>query len=176
MSTRSFELATECQRQFENCLYSAASFTIWLKWLRGIRIVQISSSLILGAFASWSLVSSSPNRTIQLMAAIAAFLAGLMPAICAALKIDDRIEDCRRLSGEFTNLRDRFRQAALIHSRKPFAEFEREFKPIMDRMDSARSTGITPPDFIFRLAQKKIKTGDYTFDIDIARDQSEPVA
>lgn len=49
-----------------------------------------------------------------------------MPTIYTALKVDGQIDQCVRLAAEFTNLRDRFRQAALIASTKSLADFEAE--------------------------------------------------
>ena len=83
------------------------------------------------------------------------------------LKFDDHLEESKRLASEFKNLQDRFRQAALVSSRKPFADFEADFKPLMDRLEQARSMSLTPPEWCFKLAQRKIKKGDYDFDIDL---------
>jgi hypothetical protein len=55
----------------------------------------------------------------------------------------------------------------LVSSKKPFSEFESDVKPIMKRLEKARSRSITPPEPCFSRARKKIKAGDYTFDIDI---------
>lgn len=174
MRSKQFELATECKRQSENCLYTATSFTLWLKFLRCVRVTQIAAALLLGSFAGWKLIEASPSPTVQAAAAIAAFIAALLPTLLAALKVDDRIEDARRLSAEFTNLRDRFRHAALVHSKKPFAEFEKSFGELMDRTEQARAAGLTPPEYFFRSAQKKIKTGDYAFEVDIPEAGESP--
>jgi hypothetical protein len=103
---------------------------------------------------------------VKVFTAICAFIAGLMPAIYSALKLDDHLEQCKTLAGEFKNLQDRFRQAALVSSKKSFTEFEADVKPLIDRMDEARGVSLTPPDWFFRRAQKKVKSGDYDFDID----------
>jgi hypothetical protein len=104
---------------------------------------------------------------IKLFTAICAFLAGLLPAIYAALKLDDHLDESKHLAGEFKNLQDRFRQAALVSSRKPFAEFEADVKPLIDRLEQARATSLTAPEWCFKRAQKKIKKGDYDFDLDM---------
>jgi hypothetical protein len=104
---------------------------------------------------------------IKLFTAICAFLAGLLPAIYTALKLDDHLDESKHLAGEFKNLQDRFRQAALVSSRKPFAEFEADVKPLIDRLEQARATSLTAPEWCFKRAQKKIKKGDYDFDLDM---------
>lgn len=167
MNSKTYELAHECKRQFENCLYSAATITLWLKCLRVVQVLVVAISLLCGAFASWSIVNKSSNETVHLTVAIAALLAGLLPTILEALKIPKQIGKCERLHGEFTNLRDRFRQAALVHSRKPFAEFEALFNELMNRVDAARKEGVTPPEPCFWIARWKIQSGHYSFDIDI---------
>jgi hypothetical protein len=37
----------------------------------------------------------------------------------------------------------------------------------MDRVDVARSSSITPPEWCFEEAQKKIKAGHYDFEVDL---------
>jgi hypothetical protein len=99
--------------------------------------------------------------------AISAFSAGLFPTIYAALKADERLEECRNLAGEFKNLQDRFRQAALVSSREPFKEFEEDVKLLMERLERARGLSVTVPEWCFRRAQGKIKAGDYDFNVDL---------
>lgn len=167
MTNKTYELAQECKRQFENCLYSGATITLWLKFLRGVHVVFVAASLTCGAFAGWSIVKQSGSGPIQFVGALAALIAGLVPTVLAALKVPQQIERCQKLHGEFTNLRDRFRQAALVHSKKPFVEFEAAFTQLMDRLDAARPQGVTPPEIFFRISRSKIQQGHYSFDIDV---------
>jgi hypothetical protein len=102
-----------------------------------------------------------------------AFLAGLLPSIYSALKLDDKLRECTNAAAEFKNLQDRFRQAALVAAYKPFAEFETQFDALMSRFEAARKPSITPPERIFRAAQAKVKSGDYTFDVDLAAEGSQ---
>jgi hypothetical protein len=74
-----------------------------------------------------------------------------------------------RAAAEFTNLRDRFRQAANIGRHSPFDEFKAEFEALMDRMDAIRSSAPPEPDWCFREAQENINKGDYTFGVDKKR-------
>jgi hypothetical protein len=37
----------------------------------------------------------------------------------------------------------------------------------MDRLEKARALCITPPEKFFKAAQRKVKAGDYTFDVDL---------
>ncbi len=71
-----------------------------------------------------------------------------------------------------TNLRDSFRQAALVSSKKPFEEFEAEVAKLRARLDKVRGLGLTPPDVYFKLAQRKVSAGDYTFDLDAEGEES----
>ncbi len=104
---------------------------------------------------------------LKLLTAISAFLAGLLRTVYAALKLDDHLEQCKHLAGEFKNLQDRFRQAALVSSQKPFVEFERDVTPLIDRLEKARSWSFTAPEWCFAAARKKIRKGDYDFNVDI---------
>ncbi|KRR12394.1 hypothetical protein [Bradyrhizobium valentinum] len=71
-----------------------------------------------------------------------------------AIRLDETIKDYELLAGEFTNLRDRFRQAKLIGSQRPAAEFEAEVKALIPRLEKARSRVLAPPERYFRKAQK----------------------
>jgi hypothetical protein len=167
MASKSTELALECKRLAESCLYTSTSFFIWLRIGRYLRIVFIAAPLILGSLASWKLLTGIDLAGVKVFTAVCSFLAGLLPSIYAVLKFDDHLEESKRLAAEFKNLQDRFRQAALVSSRKTFTDFEADFKPLMDRLEQARSVSLTPPEWCFKLAQMKVKKGDYDFDIDL---------
>ncbi|HMK37656.1 MAG TPA: hypothetical protein VK463_21465 [Desulfomonilaceae bacterium] len=167
MPSKSVELALECQRLSESCLYTSTSLFIWLKFLRATKVAFIAVPLLLGAFAGWKFLTSFDAQWVRVATALSAFIAGLLPSIYSALKIDDHIEECRHLAGEFKNLQDRLRQAALVSSKKPFSEFQEDVKPVMERLEKARSRSVTAPEWCFRRAKTKIKSGDYVFDIDV---------
>jgi len=42
----------------------------------------------------------------------------------------------------------------------------------MKRLDAARSHSYTAPEWCFKRAQRKIKAGDYSFDIEVRDDES----
>jgi len=140
---------------------------MWLKYLRAIKTLFIVLPLILGSFASWKLLTTSDVEAVKVLTAVCSFLAGLLPSIYSALKWDQNLDTVSRLAAEFKNLQDGFRQAALISSRKPFGEFEADFKQLFARLEEARKPSLTPPEWIFKRAQAKVKSGDYTFDVDI---------
>ncbi len=179
MASKKVELALECKRQSENCLYTSTSLLIWLRFLRYVNITFIVVPLVLGAVASWQLVTGSSLESVRIIASTCALFAGLLPTIYYALKIDDRVSESKMLSGEFTNLRDRFRYAALVTSQKAFPEFEEEVRPLLDRLDKARSHSYTAPEPCFWLARQKIGAGHYSFDVDVKQlesQESEPAA
>ncbi len=168
MASKSEELAKECKRQFDNCLYTAASLWIWLRWLRGLKVFFTIAPIIFGSLGSWKILSASSDQTTKTIGAVASFLGGLLSTIYSALKLDTHIAEVKAAAGELTNLRDSFRQAALVSSKKPFEEFEAEVGRLRTRLDKVRSTGLTAPDLFFWLAQRKIAGGDYSFDLDLA--------
>jgi hypothetical protein len=157
-------LADECERQFENCRDTAVSFITWLKVLRWVRIFFVVAPIIFGALATWKLLADA-----RIPAAIFTLLATVLPPVYRAIKLDDTIKEYENLAGEFTNLRDRFRQAKLIASQKSFAEFEAEFQALMPRLEQARSRVLAPPNWSFRAARKQIKSGVYTHDHDLPK-------
>lgn len=169
MASRNTALALECKRLSESCLYTSTQFFIYVRWLRWIRIGFVAIPLVLGSLATWKVVSGAESYGAKWFAAICAFLAGLLPSIYSALKLDDRLAEAARLAAEFKNLQDRFRQAALVTALKKCSDFEAEFATLMQRLEDARRPSLTPPEYFFKRAQKKIKSGDYEFDVDIAQ-------
>ena len=108
MSDASKAIVDECQRQSENCSYTAATFTIWLRCLCTIRFLCTVSPIIFGALATWKIV----GETAPTWAAVFVFLTSVIPPAYRASRIEPAIADYTALGGEFTNLRDRFRYAA----------------------------------------------------------------
>jgi hypothetical protein len=97
------------------------------------------------------------------MAALA--LAGvLMPALIKAIHIDSAIENYARAASTLKNLQGDFRRAAKVWSKKSHTEFEAEARKVIKALNDARKPSLTPPEWCFRLAQAKIKRGDYTKD------------
>jgi hypothetical protein len=169
MENKVEQLIQECRRQSEGCLYTSTSLFIWLRTLRYLKVIFIVAPLVLGSLAGGKLLLSANAESVKAFSAICAFFAGLLPSIYAALKYDDRLKECVSLAAEFKNLQDRFRQAALVASAKPFPEFEAHFNELMSRLELARKSSFTAPEWCFKMAQKKIKGGNYHFDTDIAK-------
>ncbi len=129
-------------------------------------MVFIVVPLVLGSLAGWELLKGSGIQPLKLIASLGAFIAGVLPSIYSALKLDDTLNECRHLAGEFKNLQDRFRQAALVSSKKPFAQFEEDVRPLIERLEKARSQSVTAPEWCYKRGQRKVQAGDYDFDID----------
>lgn len=168
MASKIEPIVRECQRQVENCLYTSTALFEVIRWQECLRFWGSALPLILGSFATWNVLTAANDPRVKVITALCAFLAGLIPAIYSALKIDESLDHCRAVASEFKNIQDRFRQAAQIVAPKGLAELEQEFKAVMNRMDEARKHGIMVPNWAFRRAQMKVKSGDYTFDVDIA--------
>jgi hypothetical protein len=158
-------LVDECQRQSENCSYTAASFTIWLRCLCTIRSVCTVTPIIFGALATWKIVA----ETSATWAAVFVFLATVIPPAYRASGVGAAIDNYSALAGEFTNLRDRFRNAALVVSEKGLSDLEDENNALLNRLEKARRRMLTPPEWCFRLARRKHQAGHYQHDYDIDR-------
>ena len=170
MSEAAKALVDECHRQSENCAYTSTTFTIWLRWLRTIRAICLTAPVIFGALATWKVVAQgSPT-----WGAVFTLLATVIPPAYRATRTDAAIEEYTTVTGEFTNLRDRFRQAALISSHKPFEEFEADFRPLLDRLEKVRRRALTPPEWCFWCSQRKHKAGHYHHDYDEKTEQRLP--
>lgn len=158
------ELIAECHRQSENCSYTALTFTNWLRVLRISKTFSAVAPILCGGLATWKIMA----QNAQVLAATAALFATVIPPTYRASGTDSKIKEFETLAGEFTNLRDAFRQAALITSHKPFTEFETAVKPLFTRMEKARQKALTPPEWCFKLARRKIQAGHYHHDYDEA--------
>ena len=163
---RARALVTECRRQEESCLYTSTTLYVWLRRARLIRRVFVVAPLILGALATWSVLDQPTNDWLRWLTATCALLAGLLPAVYEALKLDTHIEEISGQAALFKNLQDRFRHAATVISMGPYDEFGAAFAGLMERMDAARSTSVTAPERCFKVARRKIVGGHYEFDTD----------
>jgi len=155
-------LIAECEREEENCLYTSTSFYIWLRTLKGTRIVLWAGGAI-GSIVSASNILSGDLDYPIIIAGLA--LAGvLMPGLIKAVRLDSAIKDYAKAAAAFKNLQGELRRAAKVWSNKPFPEFEAEARNAIKAMNEARKPSLTPPEWCFRLAQKKVKRGDYDRD------------
>jgi hypothetical protein len=174
MASQKIELIKECRRQYDNCLYTATSLYIWLRWLRIVKLFFNIAPIVLGAFGSWRILATTTDPTTRGLAAAASFLGGLFSTVYSALKLDTHISEVKNAAGELTNLKERFRQAGLVSSKNSFEQFDAEFGKLQARVEKIRMVGLTPPDLFFKLAQRKIGKGDYSFDIDAEDGEALP--
>jgi hypothetical protein len=136
----------------------------WLKSLRRWRVIFVVGPIILGGLATWPLLSKQPD--FGWITGICALLAGLAPAVYKALDFDVSLKMLAQSAHQFKVLQDRFRQAWRVTAHGDFEKLKAEFNSLMERMDSARGSSLTPPDRFFEKARNKIKVGDYGFNVD----------
>lgn len=162
------EIVKECLRQEESCKYTAAGLYIWQKSAHWWKNVFIVAPIILGGLASSQILTdlSTSAEWTRYAAAALALLAGFFPAIFEALGMDMREREIGAAAGEFTNLRDRFRQLGNIGADMEFDELMPTFEQLMDRMDSARKASPPLPEKFFELGRNKINAGHYDFAAD----------
>jgi hypothetical protein len=159
-------LINECEREEENALFTSTTFFIWLRCLRVIRALLWGGGAVGSISAASHILQGTPEAK-ALMAAAA--LAGvLLPGLGRALGLDAMIKDYADLAGKFKNLQGEFRRARLIWSHKPLAEFEVETRRLIKTMNDARKPSLTPPDWCFKLARRKIRDGHYSHAVDEA--------
>jgi hypothetical protein len=119
--------------------------------------------IMLTAIAGFSYVKEwVPVWAVALMA----FLATLIPSLAEALEIQTHVEELKTKAAEFKALQDRFRRLAKITVLGDIDRADTELSELMDRMDVARSSSITPPEKYYIAARHKIRGGDYDFSID----------
>ena len=79
MDERTQNLIDECKRQEESCLYTSTTFLEWLKSLRRWRLGFVVAPIILGAVATWSLLTKETG--LEWVTGTCALLAGIVPAV-----------------------------------------------------------------------------------------------
>jgi hypothetical protein len=158
-------IVAECRRQEESCLYTSTTLYIWLRRVRLQRQVFVAAPIIIGGIAGIAILKEALPDWIM---ALLAFFASLFPALADGLKIETSVDQITRLAADFKALQDRFRRAATITVLTDVEAAEKTLAELMDRMDVARSSSITPPEWAFEEAQRKIDAGHYSFAVDTA--------
>ena len=159
-------IIAECRRQDESCLYTSTTLYIWLRKVRLHKRIFVVAPIIIGGVAGLSVLQSVLEPWAI---AILAFVASLFPALADALKIQTSVEEITKSASDFKSLQDRFRRIATITALNDVDGAEAALGELMDRMDVARSTSITPPEWAFEKARTKIESGHYTFAVDLPR-------
>lgn len=155
----------ECRRQEESCLYTSTTLYIWLQRVRLQRQIFVAAPIIIGGVAGIAILKDLlPDWVV----AVLAFLASLFPALADGLKIETSVDEITRLAADFKALQDRFRRTANITALSDVDTAEQTLAELMDRMDVARSSSITPPEWAFEGARRKINAGHYSFAVDAA--------
>lgn len=162
MDQRTQQIVDECKRQQESCQYTSTALYSWQKEVRVYRVAFIVAPIVFSSIATARILMRDPGY--DWLIAVSAFIAGLFPAVFKALDLDVSLKTIADSANRFKILHDRFRQASLIGSTNDSDTFEEEFNSLMQRMDDARSSNPTVPERHFKSAQKKIASGDYSFD------------
>jgi len=162
---RAIALVAECQREAETCLYTGVTLHIWLRSKRRMERALLLLPIIFGAVATWSAIDATVPYS-KWITGVSALLAGTLPAIYEALKLDVHLGQIASAAAEYTNLRDRFRQLAMLGPTGSTASFQDAFERLMERLDDVRKAGLTPPERFFKHAQQKIAGGHYSYSSD----------
>ncbi len=159
-------LKSQCVKHSERCLYSSTTLLIWLRFLRKIRIGFVVVPIILGSLAGWDLLKGAGE--FNTFTAVCALTAGLVPAVYAALKLDEHLPNAARLAGEYKNLEITFGDLEKVGIFKSFEDFESGYLTARSRLEKANLESYTAPEWCFRSAQKKIEKGHYSFETSTA--------
>ena len=152
-------LVKECREQARNTLYASTSFFIWLRALKIARAALWVLAVASGAAAASTVLSSRENLE-QVIAGLA-LLGVILPGAIKALRVDDAIEAYSAKAAEFKNAEGTLRRAANVWSNKPYEEFEKEARAALAQLDCVRTGSLTPPEWCFKAAQRKVRSGDY---------------
>ena len=163
IESRRQAIIAECARQEESCLYTSSTLYIWLRRVRLQKKIFVAAPIIIGGLAGLSVIQEwFPDWVV----AILAFTASLFPALADGLEFETSANELSRRAAEFKALQDRFRRLATITALNDVDAAEETLNDLMDRMDVARSSSITPPEWAFESARRKIEAGHYRFTAD----------
>src|SRR5260370_12791103 len=90
MADRRSELVSECNRQSETCVYRSTALFIWLRCLRIFRVLFVVLPIVLGAVASWKVLTKSNNAALE----VAGTPAGMTTFVCADRKCSESTRSC----------------------------------------------------------------------------------
>ena len=169
LERRREEIVKEAMRQSESCLFTSTVIYIWLRRVRIQHKAVFLLPIIITAIAG---VGYFQEMAPPWMVAVVAFLATLIPSLADALDIQTHVDELKRLAAEYKSLQDRFRRLARITSLGDVDKAEEALGELMDRMDIARSSSLTPPQRYFKRARREIEGGNYDFAVDIATGQT----
>lgn len=155
-------LIAELAKEEENALYTSTFFYIWLRILKTIRAGLWVGAAVCGVLAASHILKGAPE--LKILMAFAALGAAVFPAVGKALRLDAAIRDYTDAAGKLKNLQGEFRRARLVWSYRPIDEFEAEARKLFKAMNEVRKPSLTPPEFFFKFARRKIKAGDYEHD------------
>lgn len=155
-------LQAQCHEHWERCFFTSNALIIWLRRLRLYRGVFVVLPVVLGAIPTWDYFTTAvawPGA-----ASFCALLAGLLPAVYAALKLDESIPITTKLAGEYKNLEITFAELKRVGPTRPLPQFEEDFKTAKARLEAANAFAYSAPEWCFKEVQAKQKKGDYTFE------------
>lgn len=158
-------LVKECGEQSRGALYTSTSFFIWLRVLKIARAVFWLGAAASGAAAASISTMFSSHGSMNPIIAGLALLAVILPGAIKALHLDATIENYSAKAAELKNVEGALRRSADVWSNKPYEEFEREARAALAQLDRAREGSLTPPEWCFRAARRKVKSGDYEPDL-----------
>lgn len=152
-------LVRECTEQSRNTLYTSTTFFIWLRWLKALRAILWVLAVVCASAAASTAIAEKEGLAV--VVAGLALLGVILPAAIKALKLDDAILAYEDSAAKFKIAESDLRRVANVWSHKAYNEFESEARRAFDNLEIAWESSLTPPEWCFRLAQKKIQSGDY---------------
>lgn len=120
-----------------------------------IWIAAVTSS----SAAASTAISKQPG--LEVVVAGLALLGVILPGVIKALGLDETITAYEKTAAAFKNVEGSLRRAAEVWSHKPYTEFEQEASKALADLEAAQEPSLTPPEWCFRAAQTKVKSGDY---------------
>ena len=158
MTPQAQAIVQECKVQAEACRYTAAALYEWLAEASFRNRLWNAVPILLGALASYGVLSNA----FPIAASFLALVAGLLPSIYEKLELKAHTGEILAQAGQYKNLENRFRQAAVITALEDDPESLRvEFGSLMRSIEDIRARPLVVPERHFQAGRVKVKDGRY---------------
>lgn len=152
-------LRIECAERSRNTVYTSASFYIWAKQLKFARLLLWTGAVVAGGLSARASILDDNGHGY--LVAAGALLAVILPGLVKALGLDEAIAKCDEAAAKFKIAEGRLRLASKVSAHLPFREFRKDADAAIADLEAAQKMSVTPPNWCFRIAQRRVKRGDY---------------
>lgn len=144
-----------------NALWNYVTLIIVLRRMKLIRGTFSFLPVFFGSLSSWQLLKEIKSTEANMLAAFCALLAGLIPLLYLASRVDDNIFNYTRLSGRYRVLEAKIKDYLFRFEGISAASKESLYQDILAEHLEIKRESHTAPRWAFQTAERLIERGDY---------------